>query len=528
MVIMFTTILAKVLGLVRNRLLFHYFSTNSTDILFAASQIPDLIFNLTILGALSVAFIPVFIEYRENKSTKEAFEMSRAILTTSLLIFIVLAALIFIFAQPLTRITFPGFDQFKSLAVVDLTRIILIGEVILIFGSFFVGILQSSQRFIIPALAPAFYNLGIITGTILLSGPLGIEGPAIGVIIGALLHMAIQYPIVRSMGFRFFPIRLRHPGVGEIIHLMGWRSIGLAAEQINDKFSVSLASLLASGSVSVLTVAQQLQVVPISLFGAALAQAAMPILSSEKARGQMEEFKATLLNTIHQILFLCLPATAILIVIRIPVVRLVFGARYFVWQDTVLAGMTLAFLSIGLASQATVLLLVRGFYALRDTKTPVTISIITVILNLSLCLYFIKILNWGVWSIGLANSFTGILSVICLFILLHLKVGKFRWQEVLEPFLKMFMATIIMGIALYIPIKLLDQVIFDTTRTFNLLVLTGLSSLFALLIYILLVWYLEVKELTTFVSLGKSFLSKFGNLSSNMKSEEIINEPGGV
>ncbi len=526
---MVTTLLTKFLGLIRNRLLFHYFSTDSTDIFLAATQIPDFIFQIIIVGALSVAFIPVFTEHLERHGHEDAFDMAQSVLNTALLIFAALSILIFIFSNQATAIFFPGFSMDKNLEVAYLTRIVLVGQIILIVGSLFIGMLQSFQRFIISAFAGVFYNFGIILGIIFLSGPLGIVGPAVGVVIGALLHVLIQYPLVRSLGFRYkFPPKFKNAGVGEIVHLMGWRSLGLAAEQINDKISISLSTLLASGSLTVLTIAQQLQIVPIGLFGASLAQAALPVLSLEKAKGQMEEFKTTLLNTMHQILFLCLPATAVMIVIRIPVVRLVFGARLFDWNATVLTGMTLAFLSIGLTSQAVSLLLVRGFYALRDTKTPVFVSLFVVLLNITLSLYFIRVLKLDVWGIGLANSIAGILSAVLLFTLLHFKVDKFNLRSVLEPFFKMLLASLIMGAALYIPIKLLDQVIFDTTRTFNLLVLTGLSSLFALTIYIILVWYLEVRELTTFVSLGKSFWAKFGNLPSNMKSKEIINEPNSL
>jgi len=226
------------------------------------------------------------------------------------------------------------------------------------------------------------------------------------------------------------------------------------------------------------------------------------------------------LTTLQQILFLTLPATVILIVIRIPVVRLIFGASQFNWEATVLTGATLAFLSVGLAAQAISLLLVRGFYALKDTKTPVLVSLFVVMLNIILGVYLIVILKLDVWSIGLANSTAAIVSAVLLFWALHKKVGNFDLKSVLGPFSKMLMATIIMGASLYIPIKLLDQVIFDTTRTINLLVLTGLSSIFALSIYVAVVWFLKVRELSTYLELIK----RFGRWQSVVKSKEILPE----
>lgn len=517
-----TLMFSKILGLIRDRLLAHVFSPDTIDIFWAAFRLPDLIFQIVILGALSIAFIPVFTERLENKGKEEAFEMARSVLNVFLMIFILVTILIYLLAQPIiSNFIAPGFTPERQMQVVSLTRVILVGQVILILGSFFIGILQSFQRFIIPSLAPVFYNLGIIIGIVFLSKYFGIIGAAYGVVLGAFLHALVQIPLIWSMGFRFkFPIKLFHPGVKEILRLMSVRTLGLAAEQINETFGVALASLASIGSVTYLTFAQHLQVVPIGLFGATLAQAALPVLASERSRGRIEEFKITVLTTLHQILFLTLPATAILIVIRIPVVRLIFGAAQFNWKATVLTGATLAFLAIGLAAQAISLLLVRGFYALKDTKTPVIVSLIVVLLNILLSLYFILVLKLDVWSIGLANSVSALLSGVLLFWTLHFKVDKFNLNMVLVPLLKMLMATIIMGMALYIPIKLLDQVIFDTTRTINLLILTGISSIFALSVYVAVVWFLKVRELDTYVELFK----RIGNLRTKLKSKEILHE----
>src|SRR3989344_1193277 len=527
-VIMATVMLSKILGLIRDRLLAHTFTPDTVAIFFAAFRLPDLIFQLLILGALSVAFIPVFTEYMEDKGKEEAFKLAQSVLNLSLLVLTLIAILVFIFAEPLTFLIVPGFSPEQRLQVASLTRVILIGQIILTVGSFFIGMLQSFQRFIVPALAGVFYNFGIILGIIFFSSPFGIMGPAIGVIIGAILHSLIQLPLILSLGFRYsFKFDL-HRGVRDIFKLMSVRTIGLAAEQINETAGIVLASLVSTASVTYLTFSQHLQVVPIGLFGATLAQAALPVLSAERARGRIEEFKATLLTTMHQILFLALPAAAILIVLRIPAVRLTFGASQFDWEATVLTGKTLAWLSAGLSAQAISLLLVRGFYALKDTKTPVIVSLVVVTINITLSLYFITYLKWDVASLGIAYSLSAILSSILLFTTLHHKVGKFDMKLVLVPFGKMLLATVIMGMALYIPIKLLDQVIFDTTRTINLLVLTGLSSIFALSIYVFLVWFMKVEELATFVNLFKRMFNKMKKWPSNIKSEEIIHETNTV
>lgn len=522
---MTTVVASKFLGLIRDRLLVHLFNPDHVAIFFAAFRLPDLIFQVFIFGALSVAFIPVFTEYLEENGRAEALKLAHSVLNLSLLTLFSISILIFVFADPLTALIVPGFNPVQKMQVASLTRIILVGQIILTIGAFFIGILQSFQRFIVSSLAGLFYNLGIIIGIVFLSKDFGITGAAIGVVIGALLHLLIQLPLVWSLGFRFQYLKIFiHPGVKEIFKLMSIRTIGLAAEQVNETVGVVLASLVSTASVTYLTFAQHLQVVPIGLFGATIAQAALPVLSSERARGRIEEFKGTLLTTAHQIMFLALPAAAILIVLRVPSVRLVFGASQFDWPSTVLTGQTLAFLAVGLTAQSISLLFVRGFYALKDTRTPVIVSLVVVVLNIALSFYFIKILNLEVWSLGLANSVSAILSAALLFGALHKKAGGFYLPAVYVPFIKMLMAATIMGMCLYIPIKLLDAVIFDTTRTFNLGLLTGLASIFALSIYILLVWFLQVKELKTYVEL----LKKATKLEFLVKSEEIIQEPESV
>lgn len=524
-IIMVMVLMSKILGLARDRLLAHIFPPDTVAIFFAAFRLPDLIFQLLILGAMSVAFIPIFTEYLETKSKRDAFALAQSLMILVLIFFMVVTILVYFFIEPLTFLIVPGFSPEQRITVASLTKIILVGQIILAIGSFFVGVLQSFQRFIIPALAAVFYNLGIILGILFLAKPLGILGPAVGVIIGAFMHVLIQLPLVIALGFKFkLKNPILHPGVREIAGLMSMRTIGLAAEQVNETVGVILASLISTASVTYLTFAQHLQVVPIGLFGATIAQAALPVLSSERARGKPDEFKATFLTTLHQILFLALPATAILIVLKIPVVRLVFGASQFDWPSTVLTGMTLAYLSIGLAAQSISLLLVRGFYALKDTRTPVLVSFIVVFINILLSYFFVRVLNLEVWSLGLAFSISSLISSLLLFITLDRKVGGFERALVFGPFFKMLMATAIMGVALYVPIKLLDQVIFDTTRTINLLLLTGFSSIFALSVYIILVWFMKVRELTTYIDLFK----RFGKFQTKIQSTELLQKPDSV
>lgn len=521
-ILMVTIFAAKFLGLIRNRLLFHNFDTATASIFFGAFQLPELLFQLLIFGTLSVAFIPVFTEFLHKKGEEEAYSFASDILNLSLIVFGITCLLAAVFVEPLNSIFAPGFTGEQKEMTNQLTRIILVGQVVLVVGSFFVGVAQSYQRFIVSALAPLFYNIGIIMGIFFLSPIVGITGPAYGVILGAILHVLVQIPIIRSLGFKYrLSFDLFNSGVREIFRLMSIRTIGLAVEQINEKVGFALATLISLSSPAIFTVSQQLHFVPIGLFGATIAQAAFPVLAREHAKGEEESFKITLLTTMHQILFLTLPAAAILIVLRIPVVRLVFGASQFSWADTVLTGRTVAFLSVGLAAQAVMLLLVRGFYAMRDTKTPVTVSIITVVVNVVLSFLFIQYFHLDVWSLGLSYAIASNTGWFILMYFLSKKAGGFDLKSLTFPAMKMLLAALMAALALYIPIKALDQLVIDTTKTINLIGLTAIASAFGLSIYLLLVWLLQVEEIKTFWNIFKKIYRRQFKVK---ESEKLIEE----
>lgn len=505
-VLMIAVFASRFLGLIRDRLLVQNFDTSEAAIFFAAFRMPDLLFQILIFGSLSVAFIPVFAETLHKKGQEEAFRFASSILNLSLLVFIIVVVLSIIFVAPLNSLFVPGFEGQQKIMTDQITQIILVAQVILVVGTFFFGVAHTYQRFIIPALAPIVYNLGIIFGIVVLSRFFGMPGLGLGVVLGALLHVLVQIPLIRSLGFEYkFSFDFFNSGVKDVFRLMSVRNIGLVAEQINETVGIALASILSYSSVTLLTFGQHLFAVPIGLFGATIAQAALPVLSKEYAKNEIESFKITLLTTMHQILFLTLPAAAILIVLRIPVVRLVFGADQFSWEDTVLTGRTVAFFALGLAAQSIVLLLVRSFYAMKNTKIPVIVSLISVAVNILLSTIFVLYLELEVWSIGLAYSFSAIVNAALLIYFLNKKIPGFNNANLSIPIIKMMTAATAAAFALYIPMKSLDQLVFDTTLTVNLILLTGIASTAGLAIYLLLVWLLDVKELTTFIDLLKKF-----------------------
>jgi len=523
-IIMVSVAASRLLGLIRLRLLAYYFGSQIKilDAFIAANVLPEAIFEILIFGAVSVAFIPVFTSYLAKNEKKVAWDLADSVLNLGVLGFAAVALLLIIFAPLLPQFLSPGlvrnYPEFNGL-IANLMRVMIFAQIFFVGSAFLTGILQSFQFFLLPAMAAVLYNLGIIFGIVVLSPFLGIYGPAWGMVIGAILHLLIQIPLARKLGARFrLKINFHHPGLARIIILMVPRSFGLAILWTNDIVSVALASLLISGSIVAFNFAETLYLVPLGLFAASIAQAALPTLSLTFAQGRMREFKDTFLNSFHQILFLVLPSAAILAILRVPVVRLVYGAKQFPWDSTVLTGRTLIVFSIGLTAAAVNLILVRGFYALHDTKTPVAINVFTVFINIFLSILFIVVLKKNVLWLAGSCSAADILNALALLFFLDRKVEKFSRKHLILPALKMGTAALLMAISLYVPMKLLDQLVFDTTHTLGLIALTGIASFFGIFVYVSLTLIFRVKEAIYCLQ----FLRKITNIKNLTIISEIV------
>jgi putative peptidoglycan lipid II flippase len=389
----------------------------------------------------------------------------------------------------------------------NLTRITIFGEILFIVGSFLSAVLQSYNHFFIPGIASALYNFGIIVGILLLSPFVGIFSASYGVILGALIFVLIQIPLVTKLGFTFQPATsikaIRSSGVMDVLKLIWPRTISIAIFQLGTLITVTLVSFLQNPGRSyvIFDYAQTLAFAPVVLFGQAIAQAAFPVLSKEK--DNLENFKTTFITSFNQMLYLVLPFSVLFLVLRIPIVRLIYGAAQFDWDATVLTGKTLAYFSISIFAQSLIYLISRGFYALHDTKTPLIVGAVTTFIMIFLGAFFIFFYKTGVESIAFAFSIASIINFLIMFYFLDRKVGGFDKLALLKTVSKIFLASTFTAFALYIPIKLLDQLVFDTTKTINLILLTGISSLAGLSLYLFLTWLFSVKEATMFVLLFK-------------------------
>jgi putative peptidoglycan lipid II flippase len=356
--------------------------------------------------------------------------------------------------------------------------------------------------FFVPAFAPVAYNVGIIVGIIAFSSGFGLFAPVIGVGFGAALFMVIQLPLLLRLGYRhMWEVDTKHKGVREVGRLIGPRTFGLAVSQIDTTVDLMLASLLGARMVTIFNFAQHLQQLPVGLFGATIAQAALPTLSAASVRSDSAQFKKSIISAMHQILFFVLPVSALFIVLRIPITRLVFGASRFDWSATVLTGMTLSMFSFSLFAQSIVHVLARGFYALYDTKTPVAVSVLSIAANTIGSIIFIQVFHLPVWSLGLSTSLASILNASLLLVLLDRRVGGFPKRELLWSPVKMALASLIVAVIVYLPLKLFDQLVFDTTRTFGLVMLTGIAGGAGITAYFFLSWVFDVGEVKSFIAL---------------------------
>ncbi|MFZ5424495.1 MAG: murein biosynthesis integral membrane protein MurJ [Patescibacteria group bacterium] len=488
---------SAILGLVRTRLLAHYFGASEIlGVFYTADRIPSLIYSLLVVGTLSTVFIPVFTN-TFKKNEENAWHTASSMITVSILLFLSLGTLVFILAPSvITALSLGKFTAEQIKLGTSLMRIMLSAQLLLIISSFVTVILQSFKYFIITALAPVLYNIGMILGIVILIPRYGIYGPAFGVIIGSVLHLLVQIPLIRKINFSYkFTLDFKDKGLREIFRLMPPRILGAGMAQVSAIVNNSLAILVSTSSVVIFKFADQLQSFPVNLFGASIALAALPTLSYESGEKDKEKFKEIFLTSFHQMLFLVIPASVILLVLRIPVVRLVYGVSNFPWEATVQTSYTLAFFSLSIFAQSSVYLLTRAFYALKDTATPLKVNFITVILSSFLSYVFVHYLGFGVWSVAFSYSIALLLDMIFLLLLLSKKVGGFKLDSLVVPFTKISYAAFFMGISLYVPMKLLDEFIFDTTKTVNLALLTILATLAGVISYLFFTKLFKVREI---------------------------------
>ena len=377
---------SQLLALVRDRLLAHEFGAGiELDVYYAAFRIPDLLY-VVFASMLSVyVLIPFVADRMDGKQNRDARAVLSQVYTVFLVGYIVVAAVVWLTAPFLVSWLFVGMAE-QANDIVSLLRILLLQPLLLGVSSLLGVVTQMGHRFVLYAISPLFYNLGIIIGILFLYDVFGLAGLGYGVVLGASMHMLVQWPLMRGSDLSFgFTTHLSGDLLKRIVKVSMPRAITLTLHQVTLLVAIMITGLLATGSISVFQFAFNLQSVPLAVIGASYSTAAFPFLADLYARKQQQEFVRYVTTALRHILFWALPAVALIIILRAQIVRVVLGSGEFSWSDTRLTAAVLALLSISLVAQAMNLLLVRTFYAAGKTLVPFLVTLLgTVIAAVSM------------------------------------------------------------------------------------------------------------------------------------------------
>ena len=520
-IIMLMVVASRVLGLVRQRVLAHFFVPDELSLFFAAFRLPDLVFEVLVFGTFASAFIPVFTRSLKEGSNK-AWKTAGIIVNIGLAIFILFSVILSLNANFIYGILAPGYSGAERETIVGLARVLFAAQGFFVVSYVLTGVLESLRRFLTPALAPLFYNLGIILGTVFLAPSLGLMAPVIGVVFGALFHFLVQLPLAMKLGFRFTSSVKFTPDVKKIGKLAAPRVLETFFLQISKTVELFFSSLISTASYTYYTFGNTLQLVPVGLFGTSIAKAALPTLARQA--DSPEKFKKTLLSALYDMSFLVIPIATFFIVLRVPLIRLVYGTDIFGWEATIQTGYVLSAFAVGIVSQSAASLLARSFYALHNTKTPVIVSILSIILIITLDFIFIRIFGFGVWGLAAAYSVGSFFQAITLFYLINRKIGNGSFFKTLLPIVKSILAALGSGLTMYFLLKFFDRwtwikrisfistidigknidferFVLDTRYTGNLLILTFIVTLVGGVVYLILAILLKSKEVWNFFNL---------------------------
>ncbi len=500
---------SKLLGVFRDRVLAGLFGAERTlDIYYTSFRIPDLVFNLLVLGTLSAGFIPIFTEYIK-KDSKEAWKIVNNLLTLMLFGLIAVCGILIFFTPFIVKFLAPGFSQQELETTSNLARIMFLSPILLGIAGIFGSMLQSFRQFLVFSLAPIMYNIGIIIGAIFFTPSMGIYGLGWGVVLGAFFHMLVQIPSVLWLGYRpridFTFIR---EGVRKILIMMVPRTLSLIINQINLVVVTIIGSTLQEGSITIFNFANNIQSVPLVIFGVSYAIAVFPTLSEYS--NHKEKFIENFSLTLRQILFFVIPASALLIILRAQIVRALLGSGRFDWNDTVLTMNTLAIFSTSLFAQCLIHLFSRAFFAKKDSMTPFIVGVISSALNIILSILFIKIFfKSQVEGLALAFSISSIINLLLLWIVLKIRIGDIDEARIFASTVKIAIASFCMALSVQ-GVKYAIEPFFGTQTFVGIAIQGGVASITGVLIYFIVCFALQSAEAILFVSsLQKKFLSRF-------------------
>lgn len=516
---------SRLLGVLRDRALSHTFGAGpELDAYFTAFRIPDLVYNLIIAGALSAGFIPLFTKlYQKNK--QDAWAFTNNVFSTLLAAVVTISTVLIFYAEPLSALIAPGFTADQQLLVASLSKILFWSPIILGISAIVSGVLQSLKYFLVYALSPIMYNVGIIVGALWFSQYWGITGVAYGVVLGATLHLLVQVPTLYHSGFSLAARLKWTPNLKKLLRMMVPRTASLLIYQGVILALTIMATSLTVGSVAVFNFANNIQFFPIGIVGISFALAAFPTLCQSGALGNMTDYISTITGTVRKILLIIVPVTVLFLLLRAEIVRIVLGSGAFDWAATVRTADSLAFFAVGLFAQALLPLLSRGFWALHDSTTPFVASLIGGAATITIARATVPLfeqLGPGSGVLALAASFAlgGIISAILLWVWLHNRVGALKERVIIVSLMKMSVAGVIMAFVVQISKEFIGNLV--NMQTFvGVLLKLGAASLIGFTVYTGLMLWLKSSEMKELLDGAKRRYLKWKNVQEAETLEHL-------
>lgn len=520
------SVLSQLIGLFRDRFLASVVGPSaSLDVYYAAFRAPDFIYN-ALASLFSVTVLIPFITSHIKKNDEEKMnKFSDSLLTAYFLGMILVCLVVFMIMPWLSKIISPGFSIDQQNNLVIYTRIMLLSPFLFGLSSLFSAFTQVKQKFLSFALAPLLYNIGIVLGIVFLYPNFGILGVVIGVIIGALFHTLIQIPSLLSVSrFPRFTKKIDWVMIKEVVKKSLPRTLGLSITNIIFIAMSAIASMLVVGSISVFQLSYNIQTTPLMIIGISYAVAAFPTLTKLFEEEKKEEFMSLIHRATRNILFLSIPAALFFIVLRAQIVRVLLGAGVFSWNDTRLVAGALALFSISVTAQSMVLLLVRGFYAKGNTKTPLKINVISLLVTVFVTIGFLALFKWSpvfeqfivsllrvdgvsgvsVLLLPLGFSVGQITNAILLWIAFH-KKQKYLLKEpdIKKTLFHTLGAGIIAATGVYILLSFIGTGV-DQAKFMGVLLQGLIAGLFGVLIYGAILIALKNEDIWLFIETIKS------------------------
>ncbi len=432
LLLMLALLASRGLGVARQMIFNALFGTGpEANAYYAAARLPDTLFNLIAGGALTHAFIPVFLSHEKDHGKQEAWRLASLVFN---LMLVALTLFIFIgeFLTPtfVNTIIVPGYSHSEQVLTTSLTRIILLQPLVLGLGTVITAILNGKRQFLLPALSIAVYNIGMIGGLLatVVVPSIGIYGPTYGILAAALLQGIVQVPALLKQGFRYsFVWDIRDTGLREVIKLLGPNMLTVAISSIGAIVDTSFASFLPDrASLAAIHNAQMLYSLPDALMAQAIGLALLPHLASQATTGRYVRMRETSLKVMGGSIVLAIPATLLLWLLGMPVIRLLFQHGAFTAHSSMLTNLALTGYSIGLPGIIAGELIVCGFYALKDTRTPLLTSILSLTTRYALIVFFLHTFQgiYIILAIPLAYSLSAIAEALVLCIVLLIRLSK--------------------------------------------------------------------------------------------------------